>query len=259
MPTDLFDRVQAILASHGRSKERQRKHTHFLKGFLWCGACGSRLLYNVVKGRNKKDFAYFGCASHFNARQKCGQPYVPARDLERAVEDLYREVKLPAGFQQRLEAILEDEVATKERHRAQSTRFVARRLERLANEKERLLDLYLAGDIDRDTFRERKARAEAEVQELELQMADGTSDLRQAMELIALALKLARNCHASYRKASPETKKLWNQAFFDRIVVKDRAVVEAGYAEPFRAIFAAGEGDVSDKGLLVEGAGFEPA
>ncbi|MGH2711642.1 MAG: recombinase family protein, partial [Actinomycetota bacterium] len=199
VPTDLFERVQALLGSHGRSKERQRRHKHFLKGVLWCGACGGRLLYNVVKGRNKNDFAYFGCASHFNARQKCGEPYVPARDLERAVEDLYREVNLPAGFQKRLEAILEDEVATAERHRAQSTRFVARRLERLANEKERLLDLYLAGDIDRDTFRERKERVDAELAELESQTADGTTELRQAKKLIALALKLARNCHASYR------------------------------------------------------------
>ena len=63
----------------------------------------------------------------------------------------------------------------------------------------------------------------------------------------------------NYRKASPETEKLWNQAFFDRLVVKDRVVIEAPYAEPYQAIYAAREGNVSDRGILVETTGFEPA
>jgi site-specific DNA recombinase len=259
VPAEVFELVQERLSSHGRSKERQRKHSHFLKGLLRCGACGGRLLYNVVKGRNKRDFAYFGCASHFNARRSCREPYVPARAMERAVEDLYRGIRLPRGLRARLERILEEEVIASERHRAQETRFVARRLERLATERERLLDFYLAGDIDREIFRERKARIEEEVKDLESRTADQTARLGQARELVGLALKLARNCHASYRKASSETKKLWGQAFFEDIVVKDRAVVDVRYAEPFRAIFAAEAGRVSDKGLLVEMTGFEPA
>ncbi len=259
VPAEVYELVQERLAAHGRSRERQRRHTHFLKGLLRCGACGERLLYNVVKGRNRRDFAYFACASHFNARRSCGEPYVPARALERAVEDLYWEIRLPRGLRARLERILEEEVIAGERHRAQETRFVARRLDRLANERERLLDLYLAGDIDRETFRERKEQIENEVAELEARTADQSAKLGQARELVALALKLARNCHASYGKASPETKKLWNQAFFENVVVRDRAVVDVRYAEPFRAIFAAEAGRGSDKGLLVEMTGFEPA
>ncbi|HET6771349.1 MAG TPA: recombinase family protein [Actinomycetota bacterium] len=259
VPRDLFDEVQDLLASHGRSKERQRRHTHFLKGLLRCGTCGSRLLYNVVKGRNKRDFAYFGCASHFNARQKCGEPYVRAQDLERAIEALYREVKLPAGLQKRLESVLEDEVAAREQHRVQGTRFVARRLDRLASEKARLLDLYLSGDIDRETFRARKATAENEIQKLESRATTRTTNLHEAKQLVALALKLARNWYTSYRKASPDTKRRWNQAVFDDIVVGHRKVTETVYAEPFRTILAVREGRVSDKAVLVEMTGFEPA
>ena len=258
VPEDLFQHVQELLDAHDRSKERQRRHTHFLKGILRCGACGDRLIYNVVKGRNKRDFPYFACASHFNARERCGEPYVPTATLESAVEDLYREIKLPPGFEERLEVILEDEVARSERHRAQASRFASRRLERLANERERLLDLYLGGDIDRETFRARKEKIEAETRDLESRMADQTTQLAQARELVALALKLARNCYRSYRKASPETKQLWNQAFFNRITVKGREVVDARYAEPFRAIFGVREGGVSDKTFLVEVRGFEP-
>jgi site-specific DNA recombinase len=259
VPAEAFELVQERLSKHGRSKERQRKHTHFLKGLLRCGSCGGRLLYNVVKGRNNRPFPYFACASHFNARKSCPEPYVPAQAMEQGVEDLYREIRLPRGLRARLERILEEEVIARERHRAQETRFVARRLDRLAAERERLLDLYLAGDLDRETFRDRKARIEEEVRDLEARTADQAAKLGQARELVALALKLARNSHASYRKASPETKKVWDQAFFEEVVVRDRVVVDVRYAEPFQAIFAAEAGRVSDKGLLVEMTGFEPA
>ena len=174
------------------------------------------------------------------------------------MEDLYRGIKLPPRFQERLEGILEDEVARSERHRAQATRFASRRLERLAGERERLLDLYLGGDIDRETFRARKENIESETRDLEARAADQTTQLAQARELVALALRLARDCHRSYRKASPETKKLWNQAFWDRITVKGKDIVEVCYAEPFRAIFGIHEGRVSNRALLVGAAGFEP-
>jgi len=82
-------------------------------------------------------------------------------------------------------------------------------------------------------------------------MADQTTRLAQARELVALALRLARDCYRSYRKASPE-KKLWNQAFFDSLTVEGREIVDIRYAEPFRAIFGLSEGRVSDKTLLVE-------
>ena len=83
-------------------------------------------------------------------------------------------------------------------------------------------------------------------------MADQTTRLAQARELVALALRLARDCYRSYRKASPETKKLWNQAFFDSLTVEGREIVDIRYTEPFRAIFGLSEGRVSDKTLLVE-------
>ncbi|HEX6206954.1 MAG TPA: recombinase family protein, partial [Actinomycetota bacterium] len=190
VPQETFKRVQELLDAHGRARERQRRHTHFLKGLLRCGACEGRLIYNVVKGRNKRDFPYFACASHFNGQKKCGEGYVPAGVLEQAVEDLYRGIKLPPRFQERLEGILEDEVARSERHRAQVTRFASRRLDRLSGERERLLDLYLGGDIDRETFRARKERIEAETRELEARMVGQTTQLAQARELVTLALRL---------------------------------------------------------------------
>jgi site-specific DNA recombinase len=255
VPQNLFDRVQQVLASHGRSKERQRKHTHFLKGMLTCDLCGKRLLFNVVKNRKKQDFAYFACASHFKPGSKCEEPYLPTHEIERQVEQLYRKVDIPPELKRRIETMLEEEVAQLESNRADTTHFAARRLKRLAKEKERLLDLYLQEGIDRNTFMERKARIESEIFDLETKMGDQTETIQQARELISAAVKLARNCYAAYRKASPETKKIWNQALFAEIVIRDKKIRKVTYQEPFRTLLSLGG---SNKTLLVGATGFEP-
>jgi hypothetical protein len=55
-----------------------------------------------------------------------------------------------------------------------------------------------------------------------------------------------------YRVSHPEDlfdrPALWNQAFFDVVIVKDRAAVEVQYAELFRGVSEAEAGRVSDKG-----------
>lgn len=174
------------------------------------------------------------CGSYFNGRAKCGEPYAPAPDIEAEVEELFRRVKLPDGAQERFEQILQRAIAGKERRRAQSTQFIAKRLHRLANDKDRLVDLYLAGDIDRTGFRARKEAIETEVLELESRMGDDTIQLGQARELFAAAQRLVDNCPGTYLKASPTLKKMWNQAMFSELVVRDRRIASYEYQEPFR-------------------------
>lgn len=260
VPTPLFERVQQVLAGHDRAKVRQRTHTHYLKGLLRCGSCESQLIYNIVKNRKREDFAYFVCASNFNDRTKCGESYAPVPIIEAEVEELYRRVKLPQGTQERFEQMLQREMARKERHRAHATQFIAKRLQRLAGEKEKLVDLYLAGDIDRATFRARKERLESEVVELEGRMTDDTIGLKQARELFDTAVRLTENCHESFIKGSQESKRRWSRAMFAEIVVHDRHIANHEYQEPFRLFLEGltGRGG-SNKELLVEVNGLEPS
>lgn len=251
IPIELFNQVQDVIASYGRSKERQRSHSHFLKGILRCGECDGRLLFTIVTGRNGEKFPYYVCASSYNGRKKCGEPWTPAAALEQQAEDVYRRFKIPEALEARLERLFERDVVDDERHRAQTTRFVARRLERLANDRDRLLELYLGGDIDRETFRVRKERIEQEVTDIEAKIGDQTQALQEGRKLVELALRAARNCYEGYIKANAETKKLWNQAFVEEIVVSDRQITNVTWAEPFRTLLTARR-RVSDKRLLVD-------
>lgn len=72
------------------------------------------------------------------------------------------------------------------------------------------------------TFTCEQARINAEVAEAESQLAIEGERLTQATQIIdiALDLDLARDCAASYRKARPDVRRMWNRAFFNTIRVR---------------------------------------
>jgi site-specific DNA recombinase len=246
---ELYDKVQRVLGAHSTGGERSWKHDHYLKGALVCTECGSRLYYTFIKGR----FGYFRCIGRNTARTACSQSqYVPAAELERAVEHLYDDVTIPTALRRRLERVLRVEVAERERHRAEATEFLGRRLRQLANEREKLLRAYYADAIDVATLKREQSRMNAEVAEAESQLANDGEKLAHAKQIIDLALDLAKDCAASYRKARPDVRKMWNRAFFDTIRIRDGTVADFRYQEPFASLLG------SHKGSIVEVRGFEP-
>ena len=84
------------------------------------------------------------------------------------------------------------------------------------------------------------------------QLASDGEKLAQAKEIIDLALDLAKDCAASYRKARPEVRKMWNRAFFRTVRVRDGGIAEFTYEEPFASLLG------SHKGSMVDPRGFEP-
>jgi site-specific DNA recombinase len=245
----LFDKVQGILEAHSTGGERSWKHDHYLKGTLACAECGSRLYFTLIKGR----FGYFRCIGGNTGRTRCSRGrYVPVAELEHGVETLYEHVRIPAALRRRLEGVLRTEVAERKAHRAEATEFLGRRLRQLAGEREKLLRAYYADAIDVATLKREQTRINSELAEAESQLPSDGEKLAQAKQIIDLALELAENCAASYRKAKPDVRKMWNRAFFDTIRFRDGAVADFTYEEPFASLLG------SHKGSMVVPTGFEP-
>lgn len=247
---ELYDRVQEVIDSHSTGGDRAWKHDHYLKNALSCGGCGSRLYYVVAKGR----FGYFRCVGRNTRRTACERKaYIPAADIEHAVEDLYGRIRLPRGLERKIEEKLKTEIAEREKHRAESTVFLGRRLKQLANEREKVIKAYYADALDVTTLKREQARINAEVTELEKELSGSTDRLKQAKEVIEIAIKAVKTCAVSYAAAETETRRIWNEVFFEKIVIKDGRVARVKYQEPFAYFFG------SHKGSIVEVNGLEPS
>lgn len=110
---NLFERVQEVLRAHNKAGVRTRRHDHYLKGLLHCGQCGNRLSLTLAKST----YLYFYCLGQKNSlrhKTNCTQPYVMACEAEKGVEDLYRRVRLPEEWVERLTQELEDEIVERQ-------------------------------------------------------------------------------------------------------------------------------------------------
>jgi hypothetical protein len=103
-----------------------------------------------------------------------------------------------------------------------------------------------ASTIDVQILKREQARINAEVTEAETQLAIDGEKLKQSKEIIELALDLAKDCAASYRKARPDVRKMWNPALFRTIRIRDGAIADFEYEEPFASLLG------SHKGSMVE-------
>jgi hypothetical protein len=58
IPTEVWYRVQTLLAAHNSAGDRRPRHDHYLKGSVYCGACGSRLMISNARSARGPIYPY---------------------------------------------------------------------------------------------------------------------------------------------------------------------------------------------------------
>lgn len=250
----LFTRVQDLLESRAARGVRERRHHHYLKGLLVCGVCGRRLSIQVSKGQ----YVYFFCLGQKSRRAPsgCREAYVAADVIERQVEELYKRIQLPPHVNECLIADLESEVIARQSRNAAEREFLAQRLSRAETERRRLLDAYYRGAVDLPTLRTEQERIGKTIRDIHAQTEAVDAHLAEWQDILRTAAGLAGTCATAYARANTRTRKLFNSAVFEAILVRDAKAAEARYCEPFDLLFSAGRFEYGD---LAGEAGFEPA
>lgn len=233
--TETFGRVQEILVTRSSRGTRERKHPHYLKGLLCCAVCGRRLSVQV----SKKSYVYFFCLGQkHDPTGTCREPYTPADRIEDEVERLYERIQLPVSWVEQLREDLQAEVTERERATAGEREFLTRRLARVESQRRKLLDAYYAGALDVPLLKEEQERLRREADGVRDQLSSADAGLKEWAEILELAADLASRCGEAYRGASERTRKLFNQAFFERIEVRSGHVCRAVYRPPFEELLS---------------------
>ncbi len=113
---------------------------------------------------------------------------------------------------------------------------MTRRIQRLDDERHKLLQLHYADAMPVDLFKEEQERIGRELENARRQLEDVSLEFETIESNLNRALELARDCHAAYAAAAPKMRRLFNQAFFKRIYIDDDGQVTHDLAEPFRAL-----------------------
>ena len=236
-----FQTVQDLLSSKRVSGERPWRHFHYLRGSLYCGECGRRLIYSRAKG-NGGEYEYFLCGGRQHGN--CSQTSHRAEAVEAAVIAHYgdREVELTDDERQQLRDAVSQHVEAVQVLAAEKVAEAKMRLTNLEQEERKLLQAHYADQISGSLFAEEQERIRRERIAAEQRMAGLDVEYDRVLKTLDLALSLTDNIQAAYVQAGPQERRLLNQGRFSRIEIDREEVVGAQLAEPFDQLHHLGQG-----------------
>ena len=233
---ELFDKVQAVLASHRHAGERDRKHQHFLKGTIRCGTCGSQLVYSRHKG-NGGEYEYFVCPK--NQRGQCPQGYQPVDIVEAAVEQHYAGVPLSHAERQEVREAITKDLNERKATAQQEIDRCRRVLQELKERERKLLHMHYQERISGELFDDEQANLRRERHDTEALIARLNLNYGDIEDTLDLALEIiGDDLHDLYQRADDTIRRLLNQAIFKALYVCDETIADAELAEPFAALRA---------------------
>ena len=272
---ELFDRVQEVFRAHTNSREKERKHRHYLKGSVYCH-CGERLCLTKAKGT----YLYFFCVGRHQRRNGCDQRYVLAERVERAVTDYWGRLVVEPEAIEQIKAWLIPMAEKMWDDRERKAVRARKRKRKLEAQQTTLVRSHLANPIavPLAQLEAEQRRIAAALTAAEDEIAAAEVELQHVKQAAYEALDLLADLGRAYRVADKLTRRVWNQSWFERIELEGEGdVIEAPYAEQAwdhlatltveaRARRENGEPVTSDSSalgskekVLVGGAGFEPA
>jgi len=175
---ETFNQVIRILQGRAAREREIRSQTgplYLLNGFLWCALCGSPMYTH----RNQKERHYYCKKNNTRYRshgQGCANPYIQAKRIEPKIDELLS-VRLQDG---RLLESIAEEYLRSPASRASSPvdevdrEQVDRELENLQAKRQRILETYFDGLINRTARDQRVASIDSEIASLESLKARST-------------------------------------------------------------------------------------
>jgi site-specific DNA recombinase len=228
-----WDRVQQMLAAKNQAGERQRVHNHYLKGSLFCGACGSRMIICNARNRHGKVYPYFVCLGRHQKRTDCTFKAVLIETVEDKVLEHYGTVQITAKVRDMIEAGLEEDFAAF-RHEIEIERnALEKHKKRLLGERAKLLQAHYADAVPLDLLRSEQARIADQLAYIE-QRFGATAEHEALIDFnLRRTLELATDVQEVYRTSDTSYRRLLNQSFFKRLIIHDDYRVESEFAGPY--------------------------
>lgn len=229
---ELFARVQQMLEAHDQAGERDRKHPHYLKGSVFCGRCGSRLVLTNAKG----SYLYFFCSGR-QRRNGCTQRYVLAEDVERAVCRYYGRVQLTEKQVAAVRPNIERELGRSRQRREQETARARRQLTSLEDERNKLMRAHYAGAVPLDLLKTEQGRINRELTQANEVLAGSEVRFEDVQRTAEQAAAMAVNCQRAYIESPARVRRYFNQTLFEGLFVVEDEVVWGEPTDTGRALF----------------------
>ncbi len=207
---EIFDRAQTQCELNLKNSKRNTKGEYLLARRCFCGECNTPMTVAAHKW-NKAEYNYYRCnvrsaqVTHYVNRQCNMRTHFRIEHWDAIV---WREIRAflsnPENIQSGAERYQHEREAELKPLRSRldaSDKLLSRK----ESELQRLIDLYISGDVERELLLDRKTRLESEISAirketdaLNIQLAGGLTD-EQVQELVAFSRKVAEGLDKAER------------------------------------------------------------
>ena len=258
---ETWQQVQSLLNARKIASERRRSHDHYLKGTLYCGACGSRMQLDFPANKQGVRYAYYVCSGRASKRKNCTRRAVPVGIAEQLVADCYRDIAISeeqyAALAAQVEAAFDERLTSRSQELAELTE----NRKRLQNESDKLLAAHFADAIDLETLKRHQDRIRAGLADIDRRLASEHDYHEGSGKQLSTALSLLVDCATLYARTDEQGKRLANQALTNGIEISEDERATIRLAEPFAALApepASSDVRCSSTSSIVDLRGLEP-
>ncbi|HEY2937718.1 MAG TPA: recombinase family protein [Gaiellaceae bacterium] len=251
-----FDEVQRRLEASNFAGEKQRDHPHYLKGSIFCGKvnehgeeCRCRLIVCNATSRSKQVYPYFICIGRQRDKTSCSQRALLIEYVEEAIADYYATVELTEDLRLQTEQQILEQVAELRENAGIERQQLVTRQRRALKERAKLLEAHYAGAVPLDLLRSEQERIASELDYVEERLAALELKFDVVERNLKQALSFVTDLHKAYEKAPPRTRRLINQAIFERFLISDDGDITGELRAPFHLLLQA-SGTADDNGVI---------
>jgi hypothetical protein len=265
----LFDKVQKVMEERGHPM-KARIEPKPLCRLLKCGNCGMMITaedkVKRCKNGNVHNYVYYHC-THKSKTIKCNESCVREEVLDIQLSEILSNYAMPSPWAKEFNLCMEEDKKKASFETAGIISDLQNKVYSLSEKIQRLLDVYIAQDIDRETYlKERnkffseKKTIEEKIQRLERDATSWLEPMREWVETSSTLAEIAK------RNDLPSKKSSLQKIFGSNLFLHDKKVQEKA-SSPYAALRAARQIfspfqtshiRVAESGLAPEFLGYEP-
>lgn len=236
VPPEVWYQVQSVLTAHKSAAEATQLHDHYLKGTVFCGACGSRLMVSNAKNRHGNVYPYFVCSGRHSKRTNCTRGAILIEDVEHMIERYYQRVQITPAHREALGGMLHHEFDRLMAEETDELGQLTTNRDRLQGEQERLLQAHYADAIPLSLLKREQDRILGELDQVTRRIDAHHGEYADARAHLADALNLLANCADIYARCDDTNRRLCNQAFFTKVYVEEDDELRVEYQRPYEML-----------------------
>ena len=258
----LFDKVQEVMLERGHPSKPHIEPKAFC-GLLHCGTCGMMITaedkVKRCKNGNVHKYVYYHC-TYKSKTIKCNESCIREEILTEQLNTTLSNYAMPSAWAKEFEICMKKDESEANSQSKAIIEGLKSSLFSISEKIQRLLDVYLAQDIDRETYLKERSKLFSEKKSFEEKIADlercATSWIEPMREWLKTASTLDK---IAERNDLPSKKSSLQKIFGSNLFLHDKKIQENPFPA-FAALRAARQNfsPFQTSFIRVRGEGFEP-